>query len=665
MKLQQKNILFFIIMMLFNRNLPAQNSYLDSLEKNIANLPRPDTFRAKAINLFLSGSAQYPNSGKKWHYIEELISLGKRLHYNRGLINGYTSAGVFYSASSEYDKSFSYYDSAMTLLKFDSSKGGKRRTAYTDNNIANNYNQLGDYDKALRYYLACVKILEEINDEGLMNIYSNISDAYAHIDQPGKAEEYAEKSIKAAENSNDDEVLVYAYLNYCAELISRKEFKPALVYLDKAKPLVEKLHSPAYSNTYYTNLGIIQQEEGNNELAITNFRRGLNFAHGMPDDYQIADATEKLAYAFLQINNLAESKIYFDSLLLLARASGFKYFQKKALDGLSGWYKNNGDYKKAYGYLSEARMINDSLISEENKKQFNLLEARYHSEKNEKEIIHLQDDKKIQSLSLKHKSTLNYILFGSVAALLIAGFLVYRNIRNRNLLTKKETELQQQRISELEKDKQLVAVDSVLKGQEEERSRLARDLHDGLGGMLSGIKHSLNTMKGNMIMTENNVHSFERSIDMLDTSIREMRRVAHNLMPESLVKFGLDTALKDFCNDINSSGALKITYQSFGLGDKVIEQTILITIYRIVQELVNNIIKHAQARQAIVQITTDTNQVAITVEDDGKGFDPQQLNSGPGIGWINIRSRVDYLKGRIDIRSQPGEGTSVHIELSL
>ena len=172
-------------------------------------------------------------------------------------------------------------------------------------------------------------------------------------------------------------------------------------------------------------------------------------------------------------------------------------------------------------------------------------------------------------------------------------------------------------------------------------------------------------MKGNMIMTENNVQSFERSIDMLDSSIREMRRVAHNLMPESLVKFGLDPALKDFCNDINSIGALKITYQSFGLEGKVIEQTISITIYRIVQELVNNIMKHAQARQAIVQVTTDAKQISITVEDDGKGFDPQKLDNGRGIGWINIRSRVDYLKGKIDTRSRSGEGTSVHIELSL
>src|SRR5690606_19790125 len=123
------------------------------------------------------------------------------------------------------------------------------------------------------------------------------------------------------------------------------------------------------------------------------------------------------------------------------------------------------------------------------------------------------------------------------------------------------------------------------------------------GGMLSGIKYSMNTMKGNLIMTPENAQAFERSMDMLDSSIKEMRRVAHNMMPEALVKFGLDTALQDFCNEINQSGALKVNYQSIGLKDAVIDQTIAITIYRIVQELINNTMKHAAATHAIVQVS--------------------------------------------------------------
>ena len=165
-------------------------------------------------------------------------------------------------------------------------------------------------------------------------------------------------------------------------------------------------------------------------------------------------------------------------------------------------------------------------------------------------------------------------------------------------------------------------------------------------------------------MTAENQQAFERSMDMLDSSIREMRRVAHNMMPEALVKFGLDAALKDFCNDINQSGALQVSYQSIGMQDAQIDQTISITVYRVVQELLNNTMKHAGARTAIVQLSKREEQLTVAVEDDGKGFDASQLNQANGIGWSNIQSRLEYLKGKLDIQSEPGKGTSVHIELN-
>jgi two-component system NarL family sensor kinase len=242
--------------------------------------------------------------------------------------------------------------------------------------------------------------------------------------------------------------------------------------------------------------------------------------------------------------------------------------------------------------------------------------------------------------------------------LLTIGMLIVRNYRHLQTI-------QRQRISDLETEKQLTATEAVLKGEEQERTRLAKDLHDGLGGMLSGIKYSMKTMKGNLVMTPGNAQAFERSMDMLDSSIKEMRRVAHNLMPEGLVKFGLDTALKDFCNDINLSGALKVNYQSIGLDQAVIGQTTAITIYRVIQELINNAIKHAAATQAIVQVSKTNGGLSVTVEDDGKGFDPSILKNAKGIGWNNIESRIDFMKGKVDIQSAPGDGTSVLIELPV
>ncbi|HTF31122.1 MAG TPA: sensor histidine kinase, partial [Flavitalea sp.] len=322
---------------------------------------------------------------------------------------------------------------------------------------------------------------------------------------------------------------------------------------------------------------------------------------------------------------------------------GYKY--------LSDIYAETGRYQQAYEYFQKYKDANDSTVNLDSKKYATELEKKYETEKKDKQII-------LQQSQLQKRKTINYVVIGSASAFLVISLLTYRNYKQKQ-------KLQQQRINELETQQQLTATEAVLKGEEQERTRLAKDLHDGLGGMLSGIKYSFNTMKGNLIMTPENNQAFERSMDMLDSSIKEMRRVAHNMMPEALVKFGLDTALKDFCNEINQSGALQVSYQSIGLENIAIEQTTSITVYRIVQELLNNTMKHAAAKTAIVQVTKSDGQLSVTVEDDGKGFDTAILKRVTGIGWSNIQNRVEFLKGNLDVQSSKEKGTSVFIELSI
>jgi len=168
-------------------------------------------------------------------------------------------------------------------------------------------------------------------------------------------------------------------------------------------------------------------------------------------------------------------------------------------------------------------------------------------------------------------------------------------------------------------------------------------------------------MKSNLIINHENVIAFERSLDMLDTSIQELRRVAHNMMPEALVKFGLDEALKDYCDNINNAQILDVKYQSFGMENRI-ENTTEIIVYRIIQELLNNIFKHARASEVLIQLIHEEGRISITVEDNGKGFDVEILEKSKGSGWANIRSRVNYLKGKLDITSGDN-GTSVNIEV--
>jgi two-component system, NarL family, sensor kinase len=171
-------------------------------------------------------------------------------------------------------------------------------------------------------------------------------------------------------------------------------------------------------------------------------------------------------------------------------------------------------------------------------------------------------------------------------------------------------------------------------------------------------------VKGNVILPEESAMTFTRALTQLDGAISEMRRVAHSMMPEALVRFGLIDALSDFCEGISESGRLKVTMQHFGFENRLDSQ-MEVVLYRIIQELLNNVLKYAEATEAQVQLTWVDNHLSVTVEDNGKGFDVKTLDANKGAGLRNVQARVDYLNGTLDIQSKPGEGTSVLVEIVL
>jgi len=357
----------------------------------------------------------------------------------------------------------------------------------------------------------------------------------------------------------------------------------------------------------------------------------------------------------VDLNEFRQVNSYCDEALAISRRINYG-------KGLATCYLFKGDYYRNTGSFVIAAVYYDSLVALSQLLPHTTMVAIFETGKKHKGIAQLQNEKKAQSATVGQKSTLSKVFISLIMGLLVFVYLAYRTIKSEQKVSRQQQEIQKQRISELEKDKQLLTVDAMLKGQEEERSRIAKDLHDGLGGMLSGVKFSFINMKENMILPAENLPAFDRSIAMLDNTIAELRKVAHNLMPETLVRFGLEEALKDFCNSIQSSTGIQVIYQQLG-EDRKMNARAEITIYRIIQELVNNILKYAEATQIIVQLTRDDIKTSITVEDNGKGFDTTILDQKRGAGFSNIKYRVNYFKGTLDINSQPGKGTSVNVEL--
>jgi signal transduction histidine kinase len=171
-------------------------------------------------------------------------------------------------------------------------------------------------------------------------------------------------------------------------------------------------------------------------------------------------------------------------------------------------------------------------------------------------------------------------------------------------------------------------------------------------------------MQENLIVTPENAKAFEKSMDMLDKSISELRRVAFNMIPEVILKLGLDTAVKDFCESAAQHGAIQFSYLSTGLEENPLPPNVAGAVYLIVEELVENVLKHASANTAAVRLIRKNDLLDISVEDDGKGFDIRILQPGEGMGYLNIRNSLNFMNGIIDIQTSPGNGTSVKIEIS-
>ncbi len=415
-----------------------------------------------------------------------------------------------------------------------------------------------------------------------------------------------------------------------------------------------------YNHAY----GIYYQQTGRYAAAVKHHKLAYKAAIKWDDPYYLADETLEIGNDYLKLEQFDSAEFYFQKSYDIAVRYKYKPKVLLSLISLSDLEEAKGNFEKAYSYKKKQASYADSLVKEQNQYRILLIDGEFAAEKRSNEIRQLQKDKQIQSLSFEKKSTLNYILVSSIIVLTVFGFLVYRNLRHRHVLAKQQEEIHRQKIRELEKDRQLIAVDSMLKGQEEERSRMAKDLHDGLGGMLSGVKLSLGAMKGNIILSEANTRLFASVLDQLDHSINEMRRVAHNMMPEALVKLGLQQAVQDYCDGLNESNNLKFNTQFYGL-EKRLDTATEIVVYRIVQELLNNVVKHADASEVLVQLMRHEKNLNITIEDNGRGFIVNEVDSKRSVGLNNVRSRVDYLKGQLDVKSTPGAGTSIHIECAV
>ncbi len=486
----------------------------------------------------------------------------------------------------------------------------------------------------------------------LAMFYENIGRSFFNLNQYKKADAYFKEAIKTyLLKIINKEDLALCYVFSANNLIKLKAFEEAYQNLNAAKKYFNLNKKSNVDPHYYYVLGEYYSEKNDHQNAINFFTLGIQ--NLKPTNSLNTELIIKLSLceSLIELNqpNLAYNylKEIEPKIPPFYELSFLKIYAKN-LEKLNR-------YKLAYTVNQKYIKIKDSVDNLQNRKEFMELEAKYNRIENENKILNLQQENQQKELRLKNNQIL-YSIFGLLILVgIISFYFLLKNLRNQRKINSQKDIIHNQNVIALKKQKEIEKIQAMIEGEEAERKRIARDLHDGIGSSLSSIKMQL----------ENSADSKSNIITLvilaLTKSIKELRQIAYNLVPETLNRLGLDAAIHDLCMS-NSLKNVTIEYNSFELSD-TIKPSHQITIYRIVQELVNNALKHSKATVIIVQCSQNNNLFLITVEDNGIGISDDKNKKG--LGLSNIKKRVDVLEGKFEIFSNETSGTTVNIELTI
>lgn len=649
-----KRLVFLILLAITSSVFAQQVLNLDSL---LGLLPKAKE-EISTVELYFQIGQQYENSEPELakEYYRKGLNLSKKIGYSVGEIKFSHNYTYVLNFQGNFDSSLYYNLKAIELAREikDSVQLGKALL-----NTGSVYRYLSEYETAAEYYQQGKMIFEKIGDEGMKSFILNLLQVmYSDLKLHDRAIEVGLEAMALYEKAGDQRMVGTVMNNLGLSYSKLAKTAEAISLYRRVLQIGKDTDDLNMQGTALLNLGDSYDQENDVSGMEKSYLEALDLFRRMEVKEGEIIALRGLSIVRMYQKNPTASLDLAKKSVELASETEYPLERQKSLAQLSNTYFALQDIPKARQTMKESEILANRLINEEVQRKTLEIEKKYEVEKQRSQILKLEAENANQLVTNKQRQLVIWILVIVSFSLTAIGLLFQRKTQHKQ-------QLQVQRIKELETEKQLAATEAVLKGEEQERSRLAKDLHDGLGGLLSGIKFSFQTMKGNLILTPENARLFERSLDMLDTSIMEMRRVAHNLMPENLIKFGLDAALKDFCEDINQSGVIDLRYISIGIEGNEIDQTTAVSIYRIIQELVNNILKHAEAKTALVQLTKNSNLILLDVEDDGKGFEHSKMLLGKGIGWSNIKSRLEYLNAKFTLDSAPEKGSSIHIEIQL
>lgn len=520
------------------------------------------------------------------------------------------------------------------------------------NNLGSAADHQGQYAEAVAHYLDAIAHLTRYPDQAatLCTVYANLGNCLLVLGQPARAAGYWRRAVALRPHTGALPELLPVYLQLAALHLQNAHFDSARQALAAARPLVHP--GSLYAGEYYGTLGQYYLQRQQAAPARQAFAQALGYATRKGAAGYQAQLLLGLGQLDQQAGDLAQARTRLLQSVALTEQRGDPQQLATALQALAQVEEQAGQGLAALHYYRRSRQLLDTLAGAAARRQINQLETRFRTREQAQQLRALRQAQATQQQALRQQRQLSALYLALLLALLGAGALGLALWQHRRRLA-----AQQQAQAQTQH-----AAQAMLHGQETERRRLARDLHDGLGGMLATVRLYLASAGQRPDLPAEPAHLLTQAVAHLDSTIGELRQVARNLMPEALLTFGLSQALHDLAAARPLAERPQVQVQLYGL-DERLAPTLEVELYRLVQELLANARRHAQAQQVLVQLMRHGPELQLVVEDDGCGFNPAAPRAG--VGLRSVQARVQYLGGTLDVQSRPGHGTTVSIELQL
>lgn len=694
----QKMISFFmtpIFYLLFSITIIGQNTkVIDSLLSVVTN--QNDTTKIKTLNE-LAWEYRKVNSKRASDFALKANKISDSISYVDGAIISLNRLGIIAIYQKEYSKAEKIY---LDILL----KEQKRNNIYGIGRACNQlgliYTEKGKLPLALKYLLKAQNKFETLKKEQIVAITSNnIGDLYRRLGNYDKAMSYFLKSLSIKERTGNKEKIALTLQNIGIFQIDLQNYDKAIAYLKKSEHIFISINDSYELAKTYKNLGKVYFETSKYELAIKAYYDCLKLKKELGLEEKDADLFNSLGTIYHHKGLLNDALVNYKKALTINKKSttyfniGQLYFQKNNLKKASDNYikalneaKNTNQkfekldilkslsevnsrlnklplamhYNKAYLVMRDSlednykRAMNLKIDHEENKKQVQLFEK-------DKEITKINLEKnKAQN---RRKTILIYSLIGGLFLISLLFFAILRGNKQKQLtkIADKNRMIEQQKVEELLKKQELKSMNAMMIGQEEERKRIARDLHDRLGSMLAMVKNHFKSVEIDIDnLKSSNTKLYTKANKLLDEACEEVRKISQDMASGVLTTFGLSAALEDLKETLEESKQLEVEFVSHGFIERL-PLELEIAIYRIVQELISNILKHAKASEISIQLLKGKQRINILLEDNGVGF--QTNTTHLGMGLKNITARIDGLKGDFKIDSTLQKGTTVTIDI--